>query len=191
MDILSIREKIYDHFQASQACQDFFFADENEDRYSGYYTSMYLIQDTSEALQAHRARGFSEYPLIAYIEIWGVLQAIVIQQDAIAELYRSASGSELDTGSFKKWREIRELRNICAGHPARKDRPHSKPLVRTFMGRSFGGYSQLQFEQWQSPAINSYPAVNLGVLINQYENEAGQVMAETYDRMKQQWLISV
>lgn len=171
MDVRHSRRRIYDHFHGSEACQQFFFQGENAERYAGYYTSMYLIQDTSEALLVHRERGFSDSPYIAYIEIWGILQAVFIQQDAIRELYSAVSGRTLDMKRFSKWQEIRELRNICAGHPARKDRPKSTPLARTFMGRRFGDYSRLTYEKWESLDSLSHPEVDLGKLLDEYELE--------------------
>jgi hypothetical protein len=187
MGISAIRDQIYDHFQVSQKCQDFFFLDENEDRYSGYYTSMYLIQDTTEALQAHRIRGFSSDPLEAYIEVWGVLQALYIQQDAIAELYRSIADRRLNTSSITSWKELRGLRNTCAGHPARKDRPTSQPVTRTFLGRHLGTYSAFQYEQWKSPDEISHPTIDLGALIDDYETEATGVMQKIHKLMSNTW----
>lgn len=73
------RSEIYDHFQSNAACQQFFFASANEEVYVAYYNSMYLLQDSTESLQLHLARGFSGDALLAYLELWGVLQAAVIQ----------------------------------------------------------------------------------------------------------------
>jgi len=52
---------------------------------------MYLLQDTSESLYVHRIKGFANDPHEAYIEFWGVMQAIFIQQDAISELYEAVT----------------------------------------------------------------------------------------------------
>lgn len=187
MDISKAREQIYDYFQASEKCQKFFLASENEERYSGYYTSIYLIQDTNEGVEAHRAQGFSKNPLIAYIELWGVMQAIYIQQDSISQLYRVITGCELESSLLKKWQELRVLRNICAGHPAKKDRPKNTPLARTFMGRNFGNYSEFTYEKWKSPDKVSHPRVELSSLITAYELEAAEVLKLIHGHMKKKW----
>ena len=179
MCISKQRKKIYNFFQASKSCQNFFFAPENKERYSGYYTSMYLIADTHEGLVSHRKKGFSTDNFIAYIEFWGVMQAIFIQQDAIAELYWSTTGCKLETSLLKKRQAIRTLRNTCAGHPAKKDQPKKTPLTRTFMGRDFGDYNNFHYEQWQSPDKISHPQVQLGNLIEEYEFEAPFKYADT------------
>ncbi len=76
-------QKIHDHVYSLslKESQGLF---KNEEIYSAYYISMYLIQDTYGAILAHQKKGFSEEPLLAYIEFWGVMQAIVIQQDSIS-----------------------------------------------------------------------------------------------------------
>lgn len=187
MCLSEAREKIYNHFQASQKCQDFFFASENEERYSGYYTSMYLIQDTHEGIAAHRAKRFSEDPLIAYIEFWGVMQAAFIQQDAISELYQSVTNCPLESTLLKKWQELRTLRNLCAGHPVRKDRPKKHPLSRTFLGRGFGGYNEFKYEKWEGPDKISHPQVNLEELLSAYEQEATEVLNIIHGHLKRKW----
>lgn len=187
MCISETREQIYNHFQASKKCQEFFLASENEERYSGYYTSMYLIQDTHEGLGAHKSKGFSENPLLAYIEIWGVMQAIFIQQDSISELYQTITDCALDTTHLKKWQELRALRNICAGHPAKKDRPQNNPLIRTFMSRDFGNYSKFTYEKWESPDKISHPRVELLKLIAAYECEVTEVLKLTHKHMRNKW----
>ena len=137
---------VYDYFQASSACQSYMFKDENANDYAAYYTAMYLIQDTYDALYTHRGRGFSA-STIAYIEIWGVLQATVIQQDSLEELYRAITGKPIDKSKFCSWEKLRKLRHVCAGHPSKKSRPKSEPVTRTFMGRSFGNKAKLFGEQ--------------------------------------------
>lgn len=181
------REEIYNYFQQSAGCTNFFFAAAQEKRYAAYYTSMYLLQDTTESLMTHRAKGFSSDPLIAYIEFWGVMQALFIQQDSISELYMAVTGGPLQTGKLASWQSLRTVRNICAGHPAKKDRPGSSPISRTFMGRRFGGYSAFTYEQWSSRDGRSNQTVQLGALIDSYADEAEVQLATVLQSMKEQW----
>ena len=52
----------------------------------------------------------------SYIEIWGVMQALSIQQDAITELHKVIVGNKPKTGPA--WSELRNLRHLTTGHPA-------------------------------------------------------------------------
>jgi len=185
--IATRRDEIYNYFHGSASCQQFFFAAAQEERYAAYYTSMYLLQDTTESLMAHRAKGFSSDPFKAYIEFWGVMQALFIQQDSISELYEAVTGAPLKTNNLSWWRSLRTLRNACAGHPAKKERPKTSPLSRTFMGRGFGDYSAVTYEQWQSGGSISHPTIDLGALIDSYATEAESQLAAVLQFMKQQW----
>ena len=195
--LLETRQKIYDYFQSSDACQEFFFNCSREERYAAYYTSMYLISDATESIRSHRRKGFSKDPLEAYLEFWGVMQAITIQQDSICELYKAVNDKQLHWKGVKSWEQIRELRHICAGHPAKKDRPKKKPLTRTFMARGFGNYSSFYYEQWEKPMASpksnnsldniTHPKINLGKLIDEYSEEATNKLVEILQSMKEQW----
>jgi hypothetical protein len=181
------REEIYDYFHASDVCEKYFFAPEHESEYAVYYTSMYLLQDSTESLMEHRGRGFSGNPLQAYIEFWGVMQAAIIQQDSISELYAAIAGKEHNSKNLTAWQELRTLRNVCAGHPAKKDRPKKSPVTRSFMGRNFGGYESFCYERWQKESGVTHPSIKLGELFDQYAKEAEAQLCEILQIMKQRW----
>ena len=183
--IQNIREKIYDFFHGNNECENFFIS--KKEKYAAYYTSMYLLQDTSESLYVHRNKGFSNNSHEAYIELWGVMQAIFIQQDTISELYETVTLKKLNTQCLASWQEIRHLRNKCAGHPAKKDRPKSSPFTRTFMGRNFGDYTSLKYEQWEQGNGSSWPSINLGELIDKYEIEAADKLNEILKYLKKEF----
>jgi hypothetical protein len=185
--IANRRQEIYDYFHNNVACQQFFFDAAQEERYAAYYTGMYLVQDTSESLLVHRARGFSSDPHAAYIEFWGVMQALIIQQDSISELYKAVTAAQLDIRALNSWQAVRTLRNACAGHPAKKDRPKNFSLTRTFMGRRFGGYPSITYEQWQAQGGISHPRVKLDAIIDGYAKEAEVKLVEILQSMTQQW----
>lgn len=183
---LEVRETIYDHFQGSCAGPECFFKVESRDRYAAYYTSMYLLQDAGEALCQHRLQGFSKVPLQAYLEFWGVMQALIIQQDTICELYHAVTGRKLVVGKDSAWNRLRDLRNQSAGHPAKRD--HNASLTRTFMGRDFGDYPAVTMEVWNAEADSrSHPQLNLAVLMDAYEKEAVGYLQKILTFMREQW----
>lgn len=185
--VADLRQEIYIHFQANCVCQAYFRDPAHEEKHVAYYNSMCLLQDSTESLLQHRNRGFSTDPLAAYLEFWGLMQAVIIQQDSIAEIYMVIIQQVLDAKAknLDFWLEVRELRNKCAGHPAKKDRP--KPLIRTFMGRGFGSYSTFTYEQWQKGAGRTYPRKDLGALLDAYAAEAEAVLAKVLSAMKTRW----
>lgn len=181
------REEIYDYFHANQACQKYFFDSAHEDEYVAYYNSMYLLHDSTESLSWHRTQGFANDPLQAYLEFWGLMQAVIIQQDSIAEIFEVITGNELDSKTFLSWSEIRNLRNVCAGHPAKRDRPIRLPLTRSFMGRGFVGYESFKYERWERGVGTTYPDVKLAALLDAYAVEAEAKLMEILNAMRTRW----
>lgn len=153
--------------------------------HSTIYNSKNLIQDTSESIAAHMLKGFSPDPLIAYLEFWGIMQALIIQQDAISELSKSLIGSDPQIPLGSAWSEIRNLRNICAGHPAKKTGKKTDPHYRTFMGRNFGNYDSLTYELFDSTKQTStHPKVNLRKMIGEYDVQASGYLNAAFNELK-------
>lgn len=61
--VLKRRSEIYDQFHGSSAGPDYFFKDAHADEYAAFYSSMFLIQDTGEAVGTRTRRGFSADPM--------------------------------------------------------------------------------------------------------------------------------
>jgi hypothetical protein len=183
------RSEIYDYFHSNSACQQFFFDPANEDIYAAYYNSMYLLQDSTESLLRHREIRFNADPLLAYLEFWGVMQAVIIQQDSITELYQVIVEETLDAKKMKldAWLKIRNFRNVCAGHPAKKDRPKELPLCRTFISRNFGDYESITYELWQKGEGTRHPQECLSALLDAYTIEARKKITGVLSQMKNRW----
>jgi len=90
----------------------------------------------------------------------------------------------LDPKILKSWSAVQELRNICAGHPGKKDRPRSAPLTRSFMGRTFGDYSSLTYEQWEQGRGTMHPTIKLGDLLDAYAIEGEAKLIEVLAAMQ-------
>jgi hypothetical protein len=154
-----------------------------DDEFAAFYTSKYLIQDTSESISSHMHRGFSPDAMFAYLEFWGVMQALVIQQDAICEMHLSLIGQPPKVPVQSAWSQIRDLRNKCAGHPAKKRTSGSH--FRTFMGRKFGDYTSLTYEQYDSATQKiTRPSVNLKKLIEEYDTQAASYLLDVLYELK-------
>jgi hypothetical protein len=182
--LLEISTQIYDQFHL-RAGTSHFFKKVNEDEFAAYYTAMYLLQDTGEALLTHRSAGFSSDPMRSYIEIWGVMQALSIQQDAITELHKVIVGNKPKVGPA--WSKLRNLRHLTTGHPA--NRSQGVPgMQRTFMGRQGRTYERVEFEVWDAATQDRrHPSINLGQLIDAYEIEASGILSDILTAMKARW----
>jgi hypothetical protein len=187
MKLLEARSKIYDQFHRSSAGPAHFFLPKNADKYAAYYTSMNLIQDTGEAIMTHMNADFSHDPMRAYIEFWGVMPAIYIQQDAIAQIHQAVVENSLFNPETSFWITLRDMRNLCAGHPA--NRTHNVPAPqRTFIGRSFGNYASIKYEVWDAGTGETTCRIfNLRQMIDDYDVEAAIVLETVLSSMKSKW----
>lgn len=188
--LLRVRSAIYDHFHASRIREAHFLQPGRRDRFAQYETAMLLLQDTGEALWTHRRREFSPSAMMAYIEFWGVVQAVIIQQDALVELAASVGAPAVSGGAA--WKDIRDFRNLLVGHPANKTsglKNHgSKGPMRSFMGRQEKTYSELTYELWNGGAQTvSHPRVDLGKMIDAYEAEAADHLEVVLAHLRREW----
>ena len=88
------------------------------DEWNRYCVSIDTLGDTVEALTHFESEGFGKTIQEKYLRLYGVLQAVFLQQDSITNLY------EIFVDKFENiilnidyWKEIRELRNLTVGHP--------------------------------------------------------------------------
>jgi hypothetical protein len=179
--VMSVHQQIADHWHSQNPRVGTLFA--NDDAFAAFYTSKYLIQDTAEAVWAHMRKGFSSDPMTAYVEFWGIMQALIIQQDAICELHESVCGAKPTLTAPSPWHELRDLRNRCAGHPAA--RTARGGTLRSFMGRSFGPYERITYEQYDSAAsTRTHPTFNLRAHIGSYDAQAAGVLSVVLAEMR-------
>ncbi len=67
-----------------------------------------------------------------YMYIYGTLQALYLQQDAVTHLTESLKIPYASGPALKK---IREIRNASVGHPTKQDRPTKEPIRSNFISR--------------------------------------------------------
>ncbi|WP_298240292.1 hypothetical protein [uncultured Bradyrhizobium sp.] len=112
------------------------------------------------------------------------MQAIIIQQDAISELYIAVVGHKWAAKGGSAWQELRDKRNLCAGHPANRRAGKQK----TFMGRRFGSHDQITYELYDAhtKAI-THSSFDLRKMIDKYDTEAGHVLGSILGAMCEKW----
>jgi hypothetical protein len=172
--LLVAREKIYNHIQDAEVCR---WSDRaTHDDYVTYCVAKDTIQDTAETLIVHRRKGFADDICERYIEYYGVLQAVYMQQDAICALYRLFVGGKLDISDKPSWKRVRDLRNETVGHPVGQKR---------FLNRSAIDYDHVNYLWW--PESSRFPKsedVPLAALIDAYAVEATDVLESAHAELE-------
>ncbi len=187
--VQTIRDEISNlwHKEYGRWCNQLHYGFVREDHYFAFAVSKDWLQDTTEALSSHRRRGFVADPVTGYIEYLGVLQATFIQQDAICELHYALSNARhvKPTSKADAWTKLRDLRNLTAGHPTLKDRPKAEPVLRSSIRRQTMTYDHINFTVVQQSGT-SHETLDLGKLLDEYDQEAGSWMTVLFEKLKDQ-----
>jgi len=79
------------------------------------------LGDTCQALEYYEDYGLGDEYGEKYLKLYGLLQAIVLQQNSISQIHQIFLGIKLSPKSKSAWTKIRDLRNLTVGHPLEKN----------------------------------------------------------------------
>jgi hypothetical protein len=82
-------------------------------------SSLDVIGDTEQALALYLTHPSSSNYARAYLLVYGTLQALYLQQDAVEAL---CAGLGLPFSRSEACKQVRDIRNDAAGHPTNRDR---------------------------------------------------------------------
>src|SRR5438552_140615 len=83
-----------------------------------------VIGDTDLAIKAYTNKECGTSKGATYLAVYGLLQALFMQQDALMNLGESL-GIDDKIENYPRLKEIREIRNVSIGHPTRHNRKKS------------------------------------------------------------------
>lgn len=141
------------------------------DEWNALCVAMDTLGDSCLALVYYEASGIGKTDSEKYLKLYGLLQAIFLQQDSIRQLNLVFLGSDLQPDSDSSWKKIRDLRNLTVGHPIeRKEKAGTK---RCFISRVTIRNGGFQLIIWNSDREqNEFEDVDLQFLYEQYKLEA-------------------
>jgi hypothetical protein len=159
---------------------------QNKALFSQLCGSLDVIEDTEDAISAYTDKDFGEDKPSHYLAVYGLLQAIYVQQDAVINLCESL-GIKDKVNNYPKLKEIREIRNDTVGHPTHRDQQKGKPasyhhISQPTLNKSgfilasyFSDGSQVQFRYIKISELifeqSKYISDILTTLINNLEEE--------------------
>jgi len=97
-------------------------------------SSLDTISDTEKAFESFLHIDLPDDTGNNYLLIYGVLQALVVQQDAVQHLYESLKISYSRDSCLLK---VREIRNAAIGHPTERNRTKESNFSATFNSNCF------------------------------------------------------
>lgn len=117
----------------------------DKNKFNQMCSSLDIIGDTVLAIEAYVSKKGKELVGQRYLEIYGLLQALQLQQDAVIHL-AEALGLPISIKDFPNLSKIRDIRNRSVGHPTKKDRP--KPTSYHFISRITLGKEGFKLESF-------------------------------------------
>ncbi len=114
----------------------------NLPRWNQFRSSLDAVRQTHRAIEAYNHSNGDLTEDQRYLAIYGLLQALVVQQDAMCHLSEALQTKPVHMNRHKRLEEIRNIRNWTVGHPTKVDRyeTHSHHAIqRPQLGR--GGFS--------------------------------------------------
>jgi hypothetical protein len=153
------RADLHDHFNGDM------------DRVTKAQVALDTAEDTTLALSNYESGAIGSDDGEKYLKLYGFLQAIFLQQDAIRELHRLFVGNFADPADMSAWKQLRELRNLTVGHPIEKGGKEQRR--RTFITRVSLKRDGFDYQVWHGGTGNtSFESADLLTLYVTYEKEA-------------------
>jgi hypothetical protein len=134
-------------------------------------SAMDAIEDTAMAARSYAAQKDSRDKGLLYLETYGLLQALVLQQDAVSDLC-VALGSSRAKGNFPGLMRVRNVRVSVAGHPTKRQREGTGPHFLVQMSLGHGSVEVMSFTS-DEPIFTH---VSLNDLLREQENELETVL---------------
>ena len=191
-NIQSLESKIRDYVNSHNLYKNKYYKD-TPDKWNMLCVSMDTLGDTCQALLDFELKGIEGDFGEKYLRLYGFLQAIFIQQDAIRYLCKSFLQFSLELKSLyeklrsssshlKNWDTIRKLRNLTAGHPIEMKR--DKIVKRCFITRvsiSSHGFTLLVYNANENK--DEFKHIDLQEVYSGYKGEATSILEEILNNL--------
>jgi hypothetical protein len=143
-------------------------------------SSLDVIGDTELAIDAYDAAPETDDAGATYILVYGVLQALILQQDAVLHL---AEALNLKYDADPLLSEIREVRNASVGHPTKRHgQPRSHFISRISMTKA--GFQLLTVYPGHGPA--QFKGVSLPGLIATQRSQLASILGQVASSLQRE-----
>ncbi len=105
------------------------------DEYNKFCVALDTLEDSVLAIRDYCQAGFGGREGESYLRLYGLFQAVFLQQDSIRSLWQVSFEEEFPAPAINSaWKIIREIRNDATGHPIEVTR--NTEVRRTFVSRA-------------------------------------------------------
>ncbi len=142
-----------------------------------------VIGDTELAIAAYTAQELGANKGASYLAVYGLLQALFLQQDAIFNLCESLGISD-NISNYRRLQEIREIRNASIGHPTKRGR--KRPFSYHAISRpslSSGGFQLLTSDE---TGPSKFEWISIPELIADQNSYASTIFTSIIEKLEQE-----
>ena len=150
-------------------------------------SSLDVTEDTETALESYLEKDFPQDDGKKYLVVYGVLQALYVQQDAVENLVESLNLPKSHLSSLNMIKDIREIRNKSIGHPTKKEK-RQKPKSYHFISRITMSKEGFQLVSDFPDKRTEFTDVNTIELIKRQKEAIKEVLKKVYDDLKKEEL---
>lgn len=179
-----MRDHIASLATASARGRSSYFAEARDD-WNKLCVAMDTFEDALLALSDYLSYGLGRNDEERYLRLYGVQQAVFLQQDAIKALFEVAGALFPPPGPDSAWKKIRELRNLTSGHPIELNREGS--LRRTILTRVSLQSGRLDLLIHDSKTGMNFPEYNLSEMLANYLAEAVTYTRGLVEAIRTRW----
>ncbi len=147
------------------------------------YSCLDVIGDTELAIEAFTSnKSVSESGLL-YLFIYGILQILFVQQDAVFNLCNSV-GIEKKIEDYPDLKEIRNIRHTATGHPTEKSIPSEIPTSYNFIIRVSMTHDKFELTSILKNGNQNYKHVAIPGLIEIQQTNISTILSDVIDKLE-------
>lgn len=164
------------------------FEDDN-DRWSKFCVAMDTLEDSDLAISYFLAAGLGSSEGQRYLGLYGILQSVFIQQDAIKALWEIVMDESFpEMPEDSSWKTIREIRNHTAGHPIETTQRGVRGVARrTFVTRMALEFGRLSLITDESTGRTVRWGGELKDTVEAYLREGSQLLRTILVKVPVRW----
>jgi hypothetical protein len=158
----------------------------NNALYPQMCSALDVISDTEEAILAFQKIKFNKDRATLYLALYGVLQAIYVQQDAVINLCQSL-GIDKSIKDYPRLSEIRDIRNDSVGHPTKRDpKTRGGPTSYSFIAPQHLDTMEFDMVSMLSDGTSEQRHVNLLEIMEDQQKYLLGILTMVQDKLHQE-----
>lgn len=156
----------------------------DDDRFFSLLVGLDTAEDAAEALLNYEERGLGNTEGEKYLRLYGFLQGVFLQQDAIKQISQSLMPLWAKPSPSSAWSRLRELRNMTVGHPTAYGRDQSN-MQRVLISRITISDDGFQYQVWDKTRSDpSFIDGDLRTNYNDYKREAQMLLENILEHVR-------